>query len=82
MIPVLLGFFMWRLWCLALGEKASNKNKEADAVALIRTLIFISYLTTNLFIVRGIIRHWNKCSQENVNVSSVTEKNLLSTKRR
>ena len=42
----------------ALGEKAGRDNKEADKVALVRTLIFISYLTTNLFIISGVVRHW------------------------
>jgi hypothetical protein len=50
---------MWRLWAKALGEKASDEDKEADRVAIIRTLIIISYITTNLFIVAGVIRHWN-----------------------
>jgi hypothetical protein len=50
---------MWRLWAKALGEKASDEDKEADRVAIIRTLIIISYITTNMFIVAGVIRHWN-----------------------
>jgi len=34
-------------------------DSEADRVAAIRTLIFVSYLVTNMFIVAGVIRHWN-----------------------
>jgi len=49
---------MWRLWCKALGEKAGKSNKEADTVALIRTLIVLCYVVTNCFIVAGVIRHW------------------------
>ncbi len=49
---------MWRLWAKALGEKASQDSKESDKVAIIRTLIIISYLITNAFIVAGVIRHW------------------------
>ena len=49
----------WRWWAKALGQKASKKNHEADKVAAIRTLIFITYLITNCFIVAGVIRHWN-----------------------
>lgn len=49
----------FRLWAKALGEKASHNHKEADKVAVIRTLIFASYLITNGFIVAGVIRHWN-----------------------
>jgi len=50
---------MWRLWAKAIGEKAHKKDQVADQVALIRTIIFLSYLVTNLFIVAGVIRHWN-----------------------
>ena len=50
---------MWRLWCKALGEKATNDDREADNVAYIRTIIFLTYLITNLFICAGVIRHWN-----------------------
>ena len=50
---------MWRLWCKALGEKATNDDREADNVAYIRTFIFLTYLITNLFIIAGVVRHWN-----------------------
>ncbi len=50
---------MWRLWCKALGEKAGKNNKEADKVAIIRTILFATYLITNLFICANAIRHWN-----------------------
>jgi len=50
---------MWRLWAKALGEKASNNDNEADKVAIIRSIIIISYFITNAFIIAGVIRHWN-----------------------
>jgi len=50
---------MWRLWCKALGQKASNDDTEADNIAHLRTLIFLTYLITNIFIVAGVVRHWN-----------------------
>jgi len=50
---------MWRLWAKALGEKTGSDDKEADKVAVIRTLIVLSYIITNLFIIAGVIRHWN-----------------------
>ena len=50
----------WRWWAKALGEKASKCDKESDRIAIIRTVIFATYLITNLFIVAGVIRHWNK----------------------
>lgn len=50
---------MWRIWSKALGEKASTNKREADAVALIRTLILVSYMVTNGFIIANAVRHWN-----------------------
>lgn len=50
---------MWRLWAKAIGEKATKNDRESDHIAGIRTLIFATYLLTNLFIVAGVIRHWN-----------------------
>ena len=57
----------WRIWAKALGEKSGKDDREADTVARIRTLIFVSYLVTNVAIVANAIRHWNNvnsnCSQ-------------------
>jgi len=49
---------MWRLWAKSLGEKASQDNKEADKIAVIRTLIVSIYIITNIFIIAGVLRHW------------------------
>lgn len=49
---------MWRLWAKALGEKSGSTDKEADAVAIIRTIVVLVALATNLVIVAGVIRHW------------------------
>lgn len=46
----------WRWWAKALGEKAYKCDKESDRVAVIRTIIFATYLTTNCFIVYGVVR--------------------------
>jgi hypothetical protein len=54
---------MWRLWAKAIGEKAHKKDDVADQVAILRTIIFATYLITNCFIVAGVIRHWNKETQ-------------------
>jgi hypothetical protein len=48
----------WKLWAKALGEKASTNDQEADRVAFIRTVIVLTYIVTNCFIVAGVIRHW------------------------
>lgn len=50
---------MWRLWAKALGEKAHKSDRIADKIAIIRTVIFMTYLITNIFICAGVIRHWN-----------------------
>ena len=50
---------LWRLWAKALGEKAGKNDKEADTVALIRTVILITYFVTNVAIVSNAVRHWN-----------------------
>lgn len=49
----------FRWWAKSLGEKASKCDRESDIVAVIRTVIFLTYLITNCFIVAGVIRHWN-----------------------
>lgn len=49
----------WRWWAKAIGEKASKCDKESDKVAIIRTIIFLTYLITNIFIIAGVVRHWN-----------------------
>jgi len=50
---------MWRLWAKALGQKEGITDSEADVVAAIRTAIVALYIVTNLFIIAGIMRHWN-----------------------
>jgi hypothetical protein len=50
---------LWRIWAKALGEKTGATSQEADIVALVRTFIVLTYIVTNLFIVAGVIRHWN-----------------------
>jgi hypothetical protein len=50
---------LWRIWAKALGEKAGATDDEADRIAVIRSIIVISYITTNCFIVAGVLRHWN-----------------------
>ena len=46
----------WRWWSKALGEKASKCDKESDKIAMIRTVIFFTYLITNAFIIYGVTR--------------------------
>ena len=48
----------WRIWAKALGDKTGKSNREADLIAIIRTIIVLVYLGTNIMIVIGIIHHW------------------------
>jgi len=50
---------IWRIWAKALGAKEGKNDREADIIASIRTLIFVSYLVTNVAIVANAVRHWN-----------------------
>ena len=53
------GIKLWRFWAKALGEKASTNDKEADKIAIVRTIIVLIYIITNFFIIAGVLRHWN-----------------------
>ena len=56
---------IWRLWSKALGEKPTKCDRESDTIAWIRTLIFVSYLVTNVAIVANAVRHWNDIDYTN-----------------
>lgn len=62
---------VWTLWAKAIGEKASECNKESDKIAVIRTVIFATYLITNCFIVANAIRHWNNKTEVYVEIHSI-----------
>jgi hypothetical protein len=47
---------IWRLIAKSLGEKSGKDNKEADKIALIRLLMFLSIFITNSFIIFSAIR--------------------------
>ena len=54
---------MWRLWAKALGQKEGRDRSEADKIAIIRSLIMLQLIITNLFIISGNIlsfyKHFN-----------------------
>lgn len=60
----------WRWWAKALGEKASKCDRESDKIAVIRTVIFLSYLITNGFIIANAVRHWNNNTPPVIHVDS------------
>ncbi len=47
----------WRIWALALGRKEGRSDKEADKLAIIRTLIMFQLLVTNFFILAGNVQN-------------------------
>ncbi len=47
---------LWRLIAKSLGEKSGKTDKEADQVAVIRLLMFLSIFITNGFIVYNALR--------------------------
>jgi hypothetical protein len=49
---------IWRVWAKALGQKDGRNDREADAIALIRTTLVLLAMVTNIMIIAGIIRHW------------------------
>jgi len=48
----------WRIWAKALGQKDGRDDNEADLIAIIRTILVLFAILTNLAIIAGIIRHW------------------------
>ena len=48
---------MWRLWALALGRKEGRNKRDADRIAIIRTLIMIQLIITNMFIISGNVKN-------------------------
>ena len=68
-----------RIWKYALGSFSDEKTKEVDnAVVLVRSIIFLTYLITNCFIISGVIRHWNNVPTERLPIQhqSIQEKYL------
>mgnify|MGYP001477705974 CR=1 FL=1 len=51
---------LWIVWKYSLGSFSDDKTNNYDNyIALLRTIIFISYLITNCFIIAGVIRHYD-----------------------
>ena len=56
---------VWEVWKYAIGSFSDDKTAPYDNyVAGIRTIIFVSYMVTNAFIVSGVLRHWNDVPSE------------------
>ena len=51
---------VWEIWKYSLGSFSDDKTAPYDNyVASIRTIIFVSYMVTNIAIVANAVRHWN-----------------------
>ena len=42
---------VWRIWAKSLGEKVGETDKQADAVAIIRTFWWVIHIVTCFFII-------------------------------
>ena len=70
---------LWRIWKYSLGSFSDGKTEPYDNyVASVRTCIFVSYMVTNVFIVSGVLRHWNDLPSE---LSKTEEERLCKTHR-
>ena len=47
---------LWRIVAKSLGEKSGETDREADQVAVVRLIAFLSIFITNSFIVYGVTR--------------------------
>ena len=48
------------VWKYSLGSFSDSKTEKYDNwIALVITVIFVSYMVTNSFIVAGVVRHWD-----------------------
>jgi hypothetical protein len=72
---------LWRIIAKSLGEKAGKNDKEADQVALVRLIMFLSIFITNGFIVYNALRTHHFPNYEiQRRISETQEERLLSTK--
>ena len=70
---------IWRIWKYALGSFSDEKTEPYDGyVVLVRSIIFVSYLITNCFIISGVIRHWNNVPTKRLPIQhqSIQEKHF------
>ena len=46
---------IWRIWAKSIGEKVGETDKQADAVAVIRTFWWVTHIITCAFIILNAI---------------------------
>ena len=65
---------VWEIWKYSIGSFSDDKTAPYDNyVAGIRTIIFVSYMVTNAFIVSGVLRHWNNGTERLVEFNQLHE---------
>ena len=63
---------LWNIWKYSLGSFSDDKTSPYDNyIASIRTLIFVSYMVTNAFIISGVVRHWNPTNNVSVDTQCI-----------
>ena len=57
---------LWKVWKYSLGSFSDERTSPYDNyIAIVRTIIFVSYMVTNAFIMGGVVRHWNNLNDCN-----------------
>ena len=51
----------WRIWAKSLGEKVGETDKQANTIAVIRTIWWFTHMLTCLFI---ILKFWESLSKK------------------
>ncbi len=49
---------VWYLWARSLGDKSGETDRDADIVAIFRSLIVLVNFFTCFVIMSGVIHHW------------------------
>ena len=49
---------IWRVWAKALGDKSGASNREADYIAIVRTVVVGVNFITCFFIMAGVVHNW------------------------
>ena len=78
-VPFFMLKKLWDVWKYSLGSFSDDKTEQYDNyIVVVRTILFLSYLVTNCFIISGVVRHWNPPEQtpKYLNKVSVDEQPL------
>ena len=70
---------LWRIWKYALGSFSDEETKRYDnSVLIVRSIILLTYLITNCFIIAGVVRHWNNVPTERLPIQhqSIQEEHI------